>query len=232
MGFLSRAASAMGHVDKGLLKDGLLGRGHVTGCRRTAVSTGNQVQSVVCNLTVDVELEDRPVYTATCKHPIQIPYLPQFESGQGFVAVRVDPEDQSRIALDLTHEVPPARDGTTDAQMDPTTLGAVQSTDGPVPNRDSPVKAAEILATGTPCRAIIQTSQPLGIKKDGHDVWGLVLNATFDDGQPPIQARTGVAIPAEAMALVFPGAILPAKRRADVLDGVAIDWEAALAEKR
>jgi hypothetical protein len=228
MGFLSRAASAMGHVDKGLLRDGLLARGHVTECRRTAVSTGNQVQSVICNLTVEVALEDRPVYTATCKHPIQIPYLPQFESGLATVAVRVDPEDRQRIALDLATEVPPPRDGTTDAPMDPMTMG--QPAEAVPQNRESPVKAAEILATGTPCRAIIQTSQPLGIKKDGHDVWGLVMNATSDT-EPPIQVRIGIAIPNEAMALVFPGANLPAKRRADVQDGVAIDWDAALAER-
>jgi hypothetical protein len=38
-----------------------------------------------------------------------MPYLPQFESGQGYIAVRVDPEDATNIELDLTHDVPPPR---------------------------------------------------------------------------------------------------------------------------
>lgn len=111
MGFLKKAGRALGQVDKDLIANGLLARGRVTECRRTAMSTGNQVRNVVCELTVEVELESRPVYTAECKHPIPMPYLPQFESGQGFVAVRVDPGDPQNVALDLSHDVPSSRDG-------------------------------------------------------------------------------------------------------------------------
>src|SRR5215210_4287768 len=106
MGFLKKLGASLGHVDQDLLENGLLARGTVTECRRTSVSTGNQVPSVVCDLTVQVELPNQPAYTAQCKHPIQMPYLPQFESGQAVVAVRVDPNDQTRIALDLAHDVP------------------------------------------------------------------------------------------------------------------------------
>jgi hypothetical protein len=96
-------------------------------------------------------------------------------------------------------------------------------------NRASPLTAAQILATGTPCRAVIQTAQPLGYQKDGKDVWGFVLN-TMVEGESPTQARVGMGVPAEATALLFPGANLPAKRREDIADGVSIDWQAALAE--
>ena len=248
MGFLKKAGRALGQVDKALIANGLLARGKVTECRRTAMSTGNQVRNVVCELTVEVELENRPVYTAECKHPIPMPYLPQFESGQGFVAVRVDPDDPQNVALDLSHDVPPTRDGAAAIGGDtvqvidargglPADLAAqlaatgvdLSSGAGPPPNREGALSAAEILTTGTPCRAIIQSSQPLGFQKDGLDVWGLVLNA-IAEGEPTSQARIGIGVPAEAMALVFPGANLPAKRRGDIDDGVTIDWAAALTD--
>lgn len=251
MGFLKRAGSALGRVDKDLIERGLLARGRITECRRTSMSTGTQVRSVVCELTVEVELEDRPIYTAECKHPIPMPYLPQFESGQGFVAVRVDPADPQNIALDLSHDVPSPRSGAAATGAGPGAGSTVQVIDasGGLPedlaqqlaaagvdlgagatqeqNRESKLSAAEILATGAPCRAVVQSAQPLGFQKDGLDVWGIVLNAIVE-GEPASQARIGIGVPAEAVALVFPGANLPAKRRGDIDDGTSIDWTTAL----
>jgi hypothetical protein len=160
--------------------------------------------------------------------------------------VRVDPEDATNIELDLTHDVPPSRGGGSANGAAPTTqvieagqglppdiaaqLAAagidLSGGAGAPPIRMSPVSGAEILATGTPCRAIIQSASPLGTQKDGHDVWGIVLNA-IADGEPTTQARIGIGVPAAAMALVFPGSNLPARRRSDVEDGVCIDWDAA-----
>jgi hypothetical protein len=257
VGFLRKASRAIGNVDKGLIERGLLARGRVVECRRTSMSTGTQVHSVVCELTVDVELEDRPVYAARCKHPIPMPYLAQFESGQGFVAVRVDPGDPQNIELDLAHDVPVSRaggavpDGPGGAASTVQVVDASQGLPDDVArdlaaagiNLDgsgaslepqthaSALSAAEILATGTPCRAVVQSAQPLDMQKDGLDVWGIVLNA-IADGEPASQARIGVGVPPEAMALVFPGANLPAKRRSDIADGVSIDWDAAVAERR
>ncbi len=245
MGFLKKAGAAFGHVDKDLIERGLLARGTITGCERTGMSTGVQVRSVVCDLTVEVELEDRPVYTAGCKHPIPMPYLPQFESGTGAVAVRVDPDDPQNIALDLSHDVPPPRSGVVGGGDTVEVIDAsgglpediarqlaaagvdLAGASSPPPNREGELTAAEILATGTSCRAVVQSAQPLGFQKDGLDVWGLVLNA-IADGEASSQVRIGIGVPADAMALVFPGANLPAKRRSDVQDGVSIDWSAAL----
>lgn len=251
MGFLKKLGASMGHVDHHLIEHGLLARGKVVQCRRTSMSTGNQVPSVVCELTVEVELEDRPVYTASCRHPIQMPYLPQFESEQAFVAVRVDPADPQNIALDLQHDVPPPRGGAMPMSVD-NGAQVIYASQGIPPdvaqqlaaagitidpnanvadvqvgqNRVSPVSAAEILATGTPCRVVIQSATPMGMKKDGNDVWGFVLNVL--EGTGTTQARVGMGVPAAAMPLIFPGANLPAKHRSDVPDGVAIDWVAAM----
>lgn len=234
----------MGKLDTDLIERGLLARGKVVDCRRTGWTVGVQVKSVVCDLTVEVELEDRPVYTTECKHPIQMPYLAQFESGGAYVAVRVDPDDHTNIALDTAHDVPPPRGGDAGAAqvIDATGgLGAdvaaqlaaagidLTGSPQPPPNRESPVSGAEILATGTPCRAIVQSAQPLGFQKDGVDVWGIVLNAVVE-GAAPVSARIGLGVPPEAVPLLFPGSNLPAKYRSDVADGVCIDWEAALTQ--
>lgn len=248
MGFLKKAAATLGHIDKDLIERGLLARGRVVECRRTGMTTGVQVKQVVCNLTIEVELDDRPLYTATCKHPVPMPYLPQFESGQGYVAVRVDPEEPQNIALDATHDIPPSRDGGSIDVIDAgqglpadlaqqlaaagITLDAATSPSPsePLPNRESEVSAQQILESGVPCKAIVQSAQPLGFQKDGMDVWGIVLNA-IEDGGATTQARVGIGVPTEAVALLFPGSNLPAKKRADVQDGVAIDWAAALADR-
>lgn len=242
MGFLEKASRALGKLDTDLIERGLLARGRIVECRRTGWTVGVQVKSVVCDLTVEVELEDRPVYTAECKHPVQIPYLAHFESGQACFAVRVDPDDHTNIAIDTAHDVPPARVGDGAAQVVaqgiPSDIAAQLVTAGvdlagasqPPPNRTSPVSGAEILATGTPCRAIVQSAQPLGFQKDGNDVWGIVLNAV-SEGEDPIQARIGIGVPPEAVSLLYPGADLPAKRRRDVDDGVCIDWDEALAAR-
>lgn len=245
MGFLKKTARALGKLDTDLIERGLLARGKVVACRRTGWTVGVQVKSVVCELTVEVELEDRPVYTAECKHPVQMPYLPQFESGQAYFAVRVDPDDHTNIALDTAHDVPPPRGQDADApqsiveagdlsadvaaQLAAAGLGSAE-TSQPPPNRVSAVSGAEILATGLPCRAIVQSAQPLGFQKEGKDVWGIVLNAVAE-GAAPFSARIGLGVPPEAVSLLFPGADLPAKYRSDVPDGVCIDWDAALAAR-
>jgi hypothetical protein len=248
MGFLRKAAAAFGHIDKDLIERGILARGRIVECKRTGMSTGVQIQMIVCNLTIEVELEGQPPYIATCKHPIPIPYLAQAESGQGYVAVRVDPDDPQNIAVDPTADVPGgnATVRTIDASQGiPADIAQQLASAGitlddspappvdlsqPLPNRESEVSAQQILESGTPCRAIVQSAQPLGFQKDGLDVWGIVLNA-IDHKGATAQARIGIGVPAEAVALLFPGATLPAKKRADIQDGVAIDWAAALVDR-
>lgn len=246
MGFLKKAAATFGHIDKDLIERGTLARGRVVECKRTGMTTGVQIQMIVCKLTIEVELEGQPPYTANCKHPVPIPYLSQFESGQGYVAVRVDPEDPQNIAIDPKADVPGGNHTvqTIDASQGiPADIAQqlaaagisldaapAQSPSEPLPNRESEVSARQILESGVPCKAIVQSAQPLGFQKDGLDVWGIVLNA-IEDGGATSQARVGIGVPPDAVALLFPGSNLPAKRRADVQDGVAIDWAAALADR-
>lgn len=233
MGIFRKAAASMGHVDHGLQKRGLLARGRVLQCDRTAMSTGNQVHQVVCNLLVEVDLPGRPLYQATCKYPIQMPYLPQFESGNASVAVRVDPDDPANITLDLTTDVPPpsqAAPTTASAAPDPNAYAQPATAPAQPANTTNKLTAAEVLATGSPCRVVIVESQPLDFSKPGlPPYYGLVLSV-FVDGQAPSQVRVGVPVPDAAVPLLYPGSNVPAKIRADVQDAVTPDWDAAIIE--
>ncbi len=103
-----------------------------------------------------------------------------------------------------------------------------------VPTHKSPVKAAEILARGTACKASLLMTMPLGQQNDeGLDILGLILSVTVADGSA-YQAQIGMGVPAAAVPLLYPGAELPARALDEWLrapsppDMVTIDWDAAL----
>ncbi len=258
MGFFNKAKTSMGFVDHDLINNGILARGHVVECHRGSMTTGTAVKSLTCRLVIDVELPGEQPYRAECHHPIQMPYLPQFESGQGYIAVRVDPADHSHIAPDLQTDPPPstlqgagaasapvdgaaiaaalAKDGSVTVDGDPqqiiAALQAQQAAGAASANTPNKLKAAEILATGTPCRVMIASAEPMGMTQEGvGDYYGLVLSV-FADDEAPFQVRVGAPVPPEAVALLIAGANLPAKRRADVDQAVCPDWTAAIAEAR
>jgi hypothetical protein len=242
MGFLKRSASALGHVDKRLLKTGLPGRGRVIECTPTAMSVGAEGRGYgeerVCDVTVEVSgIDGRGPYCASCKHPIPLIYLPQMKAEGAVVAVRVDPADPQHIALDLASDPPPATDPppTVDPDAGSVTI-ATPTGSVDVPTHASPLKAGDILARGTPCRAELLMSTPLGQKNEhGLEVMGLVFTVTVDSGES-YQAQIGVGVPDEAMPLLVPKADLPARALASWTrdpappDLVTIDWDTAIAE--
>jgi hypothetical protein len=97
--------------------------------------------------------------------------------------------------------------------------------------RDLTGPAARILQNGTPCKAVIVQSQPLGMRNPkGDDMYAFLLTITAD-GRDPYQIRVGSPVPAAAVPLLYPGNTVPAKRMADGDDHeVVIDWEGALAQ--
>src|SRR6202007_2739572 len=139
MGLLSKIT---GGPDKKLLETGLLGRGIITDVRPTGTTleVGNGLVQRVCVFTVEVSLDRKAPYTATCKQRIPELQLPQIQPGNTTVAVRANPADPAQIALDFATEPP------------------VVTTPGGSGNHS----AAEILATGAPGRAVIVEYQPLG----------------------------------------------------------------------
>ena len=133
-------------------------------------------------------------------------YIPQFVPGATVVAVRVDPQDLSRIVLDFNN--PP-----------PTVTVANQ------PGQES---AADILATGIPARAVIVQTQPLGMQNAaGVDMHAFVLTV-IPTGAQPYQVQVGNPTPPEALPFLFPGSNVPVKVSAQNASSVVVDWQAAL----
>ncbi|HMF03357.1 MAG TPA: hypothetical protein VKH17_00980 [Acidimicrobiia bacterium] len=210
MGLFKKLKQFSGSVDKDLLENGLLGRGTIVEVQQTNVSTGGDdaFSRPVCIFTVEVVLDNVAPYNATCRQSIPITVLPQIVPGQSVVAVRVNPDNHDVIALDLATEPPEV----TLAQ------GSGQAT------------AADVLARGTPVRAVIVQTQPLGVKNPhGVDMHAFVLTVMLD-GQKPYQAKVGNPVPDDAVPLLYPGSNLPAKVLPEEPQGVVIDFKAALEE--
>ena len=210
MGLFKKLKQFSGSVDKDLLQNGLLGRGTIVEVQQTNVSTGvdDAFSRPVCIFTVEVVLDNVPPYNATCRQSIPITVLPQIVPGQSVVAVRVNPDNHDEIALDLATEPPEV----TLAQ------GSGQAT------------AADVLARGTPARAVIVQTQPLGVKNPhGVDMHAFVLTVMLD-GQKPYQAKVGNPVPEDAVPLLYPGSNLPAKVLPEEPQGVVIDFKAAVEE--
>jgi hypothetical protein len=210
MGLFNKMRNLAGSVPKELLENGLLGRGIIVSIQQTSVSTGVDFDpSHVCVFTVEVALDNQPRYTATCRQAVRATILPQLMMPGATVAVRVDANDHSRIALSLAEEPP--------------TVTMASTGD---PNTGS---AARILEYGTPCKAVIVQSQPMGMRSStGKDMYAFVLTV-MADGQAPYQTQVGNPVPADAIPLVYPGNTVPAKRMPDgAQHEIVIDWDAAL----
>jgi hypothetical protein len=212
MGLFNKMRNLAGSVPKELLETGLSGRGIIVSIQQTSVSTGVDFDpSHVCVFTVEVALDNVPRYTATCRQAVRATILPQLMLPGATVAVRVDPSDHSRIALSLGEEPP--------------TVTMASSGD---PNTGS---AARILEYGVPCSAVIVQSQPMGMRTStGKDMYAFVLTV-MAEGRTPYQTQVGNPVPADAVPLVYPGNMVPAKRMPDGGDHeIVIDWNAALAQ--
>jgi hypothetical protein len=212
MGLLSKMRDLSGSVSKELLQEGLLGRGIIVSVQQTAVSTGADFNpSHVCVFTVEVALDNVPRYTTTCRQAVRATILPQLMAPGVTIAVRVDPKDQSRIALSLGE--------------DPPTVTMASTGDA---NTGS---AARILDLGEPCKAVIVQSQPLGMRNaKGDDMYAFSLTV-MADGRPPYQIQVGNPVPSAAVPLLYPGNTVPAKRMPDGDDReLVIDWETTLAQ--
>jgi hypothetical protein len=202
MGFLKKLTGA---PDSKLLQTGLLGRGIIIGYQPTGttITSGGGLPQRVCLFSVEVSLDRREPYNATCKQRFPEMELARIQPGNTTVAVRVDPDDPTQIALDLQTEPP-----------------IVTSAGGR--------SAAAILETGEPANAVIIAFQPLGKRNPaGIDLYYFRLTI-MAAGRPPYQIEVGNPAPAIALPLLYPGSKVPVKIGAGPND-VAIDWQAAAA---
>jgi hypothetical protein len=211
MGLFKKMRELGGGVSKDLLQNGLLGRGIITDIQQTSVSTGAEFDpSHVCVFTMEITLDNVPRYTASCRQAMKATILPQLAAPGTTVAVRVNPNDHSEVAIDLSQAPPEVTLSENDANVG---------------------SAAQILEEGLPCHAVIVQSQPLGVKnKAGVDMHAFMLTI-MREGQPPYQTQVGMPVPPEAVPLIYPGNKVPAKCMPDLgPQHVVIDWQAALSE--
>lgn len=212
MNVRSRARNSTESASRELLKDGLLGRGVVVSVQQTSATIGPESDPArVCVFSIEVALDAVPRFSASCRQAVRAAILPQLMLPEAVVAVRVDPDDHTRIALS-PDEAPPVV----------TTTGS----------GDADVRSvARILGDGVPCRALIVRVQALGLRSSGgDDLYAFVLTVMVK-GRRPYQTHIGNPVPIEALALVYPGNTVPAKRMPDGKDyEIAIDWAAALTE--
>jgi len=218
MGLFDRAKAAFGGVDHHLIEDGVLARGIVTTCEPTGMGTGRAAAGlgtrIVCKLTVQVvPLDGGAPYEAHTMHPIPQVYLPQFMSGNGAVAVRVDPADPQHVALDLTHDVPPAPEPADGAAAPPPKI-VLTSDDGTqqeVKTEKGVYTTADLLARGLPCTLEVLAAFPLGqLTQAGRPATGIILQV-HREGVAPYQAQAGLYVPPAATSIVVPGAKVPGK---------------------
>lgn len=206
MGFFDDIAdsfrSAVGSVDDELLTNGLLGRADLLGVDISGMTlqVGNGLVERKATFTLQVYLEGEAPFQATAVQRIQEVYIPQLVPGQTVLAVRVDPADRTKVAIDFQTPVPSI---------------TVKAGEG----RDS---AAWILANGTEAKVVLVANQPMGLTSPlGDPVHGLTL--TIDKGADSYQVQVGNGVPNAALPLLYPGSKLYARIGDDPTD-VVVDW--------
>jgi hypothetical protein len=208
MGFLSKIT---GGVDKQLMATGLLGQGLITDVKMTGttIQTGNGLVQRSCIFTVQVSLDGKDPYLATCKQRIPEIQIPQFTAGSTVVAVRVSPEDPTQIALDLKTAPPEVT----------------------TPAGTGDHSAADILANGEPGQAVIVESMALNKRNPaGVEIYAYTLTV-MPTGADPYQIQVGNPTPPSALPFLFAGSHVPV-RIGSIPNAVVIDWDKAVADSK
>jgi hypothetical protein len=207
MGLLDKLKKSVGGVDKDLLANGQLGRGIILALdiKGTTLQSGNGLVERVCEMTLEVALDNVPRYQAKTRQRVPEIALGTIQPGHTTVPVRVDPNDPQNIAIDWDEQLPEVE-------------VAVEA---------GAVTAADILAKGVPVDGVIVQSQPLGMKREGVDVYGFLLTL-LPEGAPPEQIKVGFAVPDAAKPLLYPGSKVRCKWLADNHEDVVVDWTATL----
>ncbi len=206
MGLFKRAKSAVGGIDEDLISTGVLARGNVQSVDIGSVSSGvperGLGREVVCLVTVEVVgLDGQEPYVASCHHPVPQVYLPKLNEPGAAVAVRVDPADPQRIALDLAHDVPAA----------PTVLVSDDGIRETLKTHTGTFTYEELIRDGGPCVVEVLAVFPTGqLTRAGLPATAVVLQV-HRDAAAPYQAQIGLHVPDAAVPVVVPGARLPGK---------------------
>src|SRR5215467_432507 len=155
MGFLNKMKTALGGDDPALMATGLLGRGEIMDVTVTgsSVQHGGAPPEQICVFQLMVFLDDTPPFPAQVRKRVPVYALANITPGNSVVAVRVDPNDHSRVGIDFSIPAPEVRLARNPANM----------------------TAAEVLERGDPCEAVIVESKALGVKSpSGFDMYAFL----------------------------------------------------------
>jgi hypothetical protein len=199
----------IGSADTSVIQNGILGRGEITNLTMSGMTlqSGNGLVERKCTITANVFIDNTPMFVATIVQRVQEIVIPQLSSGSAVVAVRVDPADHTKVAIDFASEIPEV------------TLARTT---------DNAHSAAYLLVNGKPIKVVLVANQPLGKKNaDGVEIYALQLTA-YEGVPTPYQLTVGNPVPASALPLLFPGSKLHA-RLGDDPNSVVVDWAAGSA---
>lgn len=203
-----KLSQVSGGVDAELMENGLLGLGTIAEIdeKHLTVSLGGgNEDDRTCAFTVDVALDNTAPFQATCTQRVSSAVFDALQPGRGFVAVRVDPDDHSRIALD-TRTDPPV-----------VTLPAAQP---------GQLTTYDILEQGVPVQVKLAASRFMRMRNaQGVDMYATKFTVLADGRSWEVQLNQPV--PAEGVPLLVEGAELPGKMLAGNDQAVVIDWPAA-----
>jgi hypothetical protein len=212
MGFFDDLADGFrnltGGVDSDLIATGTLARGELLAVdpSGTTIQVMNGLVERTCTFLVRVMMNGEQPFDVSVTQRVQEVSIPQLQQPGVVVAVRVDPANHARVALDFS----------------------IQAPEVTLPESTGENSAAHILATGKPVTVVLVANQELGLRNaKGDPVHALTLTiATGVD--TPYQIQVGNAVPASALPLVFPGSKLHAKLGAGPND-LVVDWAAGAA---
>lgn len=209
MGFFDDIAdgfrSLTGGADPDLLATGILARGEITSMSlsNTTLTVMNGPVERTCTFTLRVMMDGRAPFEATVNQRVQEIMIPQLQQPGTVLAVRVDPADPSRVAIDFSSQPPHV------------TLAEATG----------PGSAAHILKTGKPITVVLVGSSPIGITTAAGDPVHALTLTVAEGVDQPYQIQVGNAVPSFALPLVYPGSRLYAKL-GDGPNDVVVDWAA------
>ena len=209
LGKLGKSLSSLtGGVDAEVLKIGIPAQAVVLAVAPTGttVEIGGGLVERVCEFAVQVFPDSAPEYRTTVRQRMPEIMLARIQPGVTRVAAKVHPQDQQRIALDFTAELP-----------------AVRRAGGQDPQHS----AAHVLAMGEPAYAVIVAGEPLNMtNSQGVPMFAFDLTL-MPEGRDPFQVRAGMPTPPRALPLIFPGSRVPVRFLPDNPNAVVIDWVSA-----
>ena len=194
-----------GGVDQDLIANGTLARGEIvsTSLSSTTMTVGNGLVERNCTFVLNVLMEGQAPFQASVAQRVPEIQIPQLQQAGVVVAVRVDPADHTRVAIDFASAPPEVR----------------------LPESKGPGSAADILATGKDITVVLVANQPIGVMNAAGDPVHALTLTVAGGVDTPYQIQVGNAVPASALPLLFPGSKLHAKLGAGPGD-VVVNWAA------